>query len=277
MNKIVVKEYLGNKIEFKVVDGEVYANANQMASGFGGSKKLENWKNSPNTKRYIEALSRSLKNGERDLIIVNQGGRASEQGTWIHEKLVLSFARYLNVDFEIWTDEQIATLLREGRVEIKPIKKLEDKNPTEILEDNGRALNNFFSNLGLNIPKEIIASTAITTTTNMTGYDFSEVKMLLNKQDEEEYHSASGLLSRLNIKRNRTNEVLILLGLQQKGTTSMQKYALTDLGKNYGVERSYVNKGHQGYQILWKETLINYVKTRINEIPSEWVKYGDDE
>lgn len=47
--EIVVKEYLGNIIEFKMVDGHVYANANKMSIGFGGSKKLENWKASPNT------------------------------------------------------------------------------------------------------------------------------------------------------------------------------------------------------------------------------------
>lgn len=46
-------------VEFKVIDGEVYAKANTMTD----SKKLENWEASPNTKRYIEALenSRSLK------------------------------------------------------------------------------------------------------------------------------------------------------------------------------------------------------------------------
>lgn len=122
MNELIVKEYLGNGIEFKVVDGVVYANANKMASGFGGSKKLENWKASPNTKKYIEALERSLKSSERDLIIVNQGGKATEQGTWIHEKLILNFARYLNVEFELWCDEQIAILLREGEVSISKVK-----------------------------------------------------------------------------------------------------------------------------------------------------------
>lgn len=42
MKKSIIKNYSGNKIEFKIVEGEVYANANHMANGFGGSKKLEN-------------------------------------------------------------------------------------------------------------------------------------------------------------------------------------------------------------------------------------------
>ena len=102
MKKVIAKEYLGNRIEFKIIDGNVYANANQMAMGFGGSDKLKNWKKSENTKKYIEVLEKLLgKNYPTKLILVNQGGKAKEQGTWIHEKLVLNFARYLNVEFEL--------------------------------------------------------------------------------------------------------------------------------------------------------------------------------
>lgn len=160
MNELAVREYLGNKIEFKTIEGYVYANANQMANGFGGSDKLKNWKNSPNTKRYIEALEKSLgKNYPTELILVNQGGKAKEQGTWIHEKLILNFARYLNVEFKLWCDEQIATLLREGKVELQPkpmsiqqmmiitlqeqeklanrVDSIEDKVDNEIRVDNG--------------------------------------------------------------------------------------------------------------------------------------------
>lgn len=120
MENLVVREYLGNSIDFKMVEGHVYANANKMAEAFGGRVKLDNWKRSENTKRYIEALEKALReNHDTELIIVKQGGKADEQGTWIHEKLILNFARYLNVEFELWCDEQIATLLREGKVEVK--------------------------------------------------------------------------------------------------------------------------------------------------------------
>lgn len=119
MNELTVKEYLGNRIEFKMVDGHIYANANQMANGFGGSSKLRDWKASNNTKKYIEALEKSNSNKlEKISLVYSEEGRNG--GTWIHEKLVLNFARYLNVEFELWCDEQIATLLREGKVELQP-------------------------------------------------------------------------------------------------------------------------------------------------------------
>lgn len=116
-NKVIIKEYLGNNIEFKVVDGLVYANANKMAVGFGGSQKLADWKRSENTKRYIGALEKQCRDklGEISIVYSEEGRNG---GTWIHEKLILNFARYLNVEFELWCDEQITTLLREGTVSI---------------------------------------------------------------------------------------------------------------------------------------------------------------
>lgn len=151
-------------------------------------------------------------------------------------------------------------------------QRLYERSPQELLADNAIALNRMFESLNLNIPKELIVSTAIDGTRNSIGYDFPEVRLLLNKQDEEQYHSASGLLGRLGVKRNRTNETLVLLGLQIKGTTTMQPYALTELGKEYGVERTYTNKGHQGYEIKWKETLLGFVKDNFENIPKEFIK-----
>lgn len=138
MENLVVREYLGNSIEFKMVEGHVYANANRMAEAFGGSDKLKNWKNSPNTKRYIEALEKVIGKNYPSQLIQSQKGnsREFEQGTWIHEKLILNFARYLNVEFELWCDEQIATLLREGKVETKAKHTSDKKEVDEIKKRN---------------------------------------------------------------------------------------------------------------------------------------------
>lgn len=118
MNNLIVKEYLGNSIEFKMVDGCVYANATSMCKAFG--KQPSDWLKIKSTQEYIEELERSenLPNG---LVEVVQGGISQNQGTWIHEKLILDLARWLNVKFRVWCDEQIATLLRKGKVETRPL------------------------------------------------------------------------------------------------------------------------------------------------------------
>ena len=119
MNEIMVKEYLGNSIQFKMVDGHIYANATSMCKAFG--KQPSDWLKIKSTQEYINELQGvgTSSEGVKLVDIINDG---FNNGTWIHEKLVLDLARWLNVKFRVWCDEQIATLLREGKVEIKPKK-----------------------------------------------------------------------------------------------------------------------------------------------------------
>lgn len=116
MNEIV-KVFEGKEIMFKMVEGEVYAKANSMCD----SVKLDNWKRSANTKRYIKALKNKTSNNSvkiTEFIISEEGVKG---GSWIHEKLILNLARFISVDFELWCDEIIAELIREGKVElVKP-------------------------------------------------------------------------------------------------------------------------------------------------------------
>ncbi|MCD7978987.1 MAG: KilA-N domain-containing protein, partial [Fusobacterium sp.] len=104
----------------------VYANATSMCKAF--EKQPSDWLKIKSTQEYIDELNRSedFPNG---LVKVVQGGNdKSKQGTWIHEKLILDLARWLNVKFRVWCDEQIATLLREGEVKIKPASETQIKN-----------------------------------------------------------------------------------------------------------------------------------------------------
>ncbi|MGL5051262.1 MAG: hypothetical protein ACRC6E_11665, partial [Fusobacteriaceae bacterium] len=77
---------------------------------------------------------------------------------------------------------------------------------------------------------------------------------------------------RVGIKRNKTNLALIELGLQESGSTTMQPFVLTELGKKYGVERSFTNGQHQGYEIKLKESAEMFIKDNIDLLPMSWVK-----
>lgn len=134
MKDLIVKEYLGNGIEFKIIDGVVYANATSMCKAFG--KLPKDWLKTEQTQEYISELGRKEKS-PNGLVKVVQGGKANEQGTWIHEKLILDLARWLNVKFRVWCDEQIATLLREGNVSIKKVTDIQNKR-LEIMEMNAK-------------------------------------------------------------------------------------------------------------------------------------------
>ena len=126
-NSLMIREYLGNAIEFKIIKGEVYANATSMCRVFG--KEIRRWNALDSTKNYIRALTKKV---STELVIINQGG--IEQGTWIHERLVIKLAEWLDINFEIWCDEQIATLIREGEVSIKQLDSYMIDDPVERAE-----------------------------------------------------------------------------------------------------------------------------------------------
>lgn len=122
MTELIVKEYLGSKIEFKMINGEVYANATSMASAFeNGSQKLKDWKRSNKTKELMDELNKinEVENSHIELIISSRGGFDNGE-TFIHETLILDFAQYLSIGFRVWCQSQIATLIREGSVSLTP-------------------------------------------------------------------------------------------------------------------------------------------------------------
>ena len=121
MNNLVTKEYLGSNIEFKFVNGKVYANANSMAKAFeNGSQKLKDWKRSSKTQELIKELNEinGVENSHSELII-SESGTGTLNGTWIEENLMLDFAQYLNVKFKVWCNTNLTTLIREGSVTLK--------------------------------------------------------------------------------------------------------------------------------------------------------------
>lgn len=137
MSKIIIKEYLGNSIQFKMIEGHIYANATSMCKVFG--KRAQHWLELQATKEMINEISSEAGIPASQLIIVNKGNSSEfEQGTWIHEELILELASWLNVKFRRWAQQQIATLLREGKVEVN--SKITDENNKnkrlEIMEKN---------------------------------------------------------------------------------------------------------------------------------------------
>jgi hypothetical protein len=104
-------------MEFEIINGEVFANATIMCQAFGKSPK--DFLKTDKMDRYLNAISVRTKIPTGKLVETKQGG--TNQGTWIHEKLILKLAQWLDVDFELWCDEKIAELLRTGKVELDPI------------------------------------------------------------------------------------------------------------------------------------------------------------
>lgn len=107
MIALVKVEYLDVAVSFTE---DAWFNATAVADRFG--KRPIDWLRLPETERYIDALCRRSEVGKSHFTITRKGNsKKFEQGTWFHPKLAVPFARWLDVDFSVWCDEQIDKLL----------------------------------------------------------------------------------------------------------------------------------------------------------------------
>lgn len=106
-----------------------YVNITPIAKRF--NRKTADYLKLAKTQEYIKALVQKLSvEGnpvtEETLIFIVQSGIPQNQGTWLHPKLVIDFARWLNPEFALWCDEQIENILK--------AKQAEFKMPTTLIE-----------------------------------------------------------------------------------------------------------------------------------------------
>ncbi len=112
-NYLIEKSFNGTPVFFQT---NAFINATNIAATF--NKKPDTYLKTKRTKAYINALGKvlftdALKSAtkQNQLVTVVQGGKTENQGTWLHPKLAIDFARWLNPDFAVWCDMQIENIL----------------------------------------------------------------------------------------------------------------------------------------------------------------------
>lgn len=102
-------DYNGHQITIRD-DG--WFNATEAAARFG--QRPNEWLRLPSTERYMEALGRALgfDAGKSRIRLVTTSKVRGQSGTWMHPKLAVAFARWLNDDFAVWCDCQIDSIIR---------------------------------------------------------------------------------------------------------------------------------------------------------------------
>nr|DAO68927.1 MAG TPA: KilA protein [Caudoviricetes sp.] len=138
-----------------------YLNATAVASHFG--KRVKDFIKTEQNQEYIAALAESLSNGRKipleqnQLVIVKNGSSQNGGGTWLHPKLAIHFARWLDPKFAVWCDMQIEQLLS-GSLQPKPTKAL----PDGLTADQIETVKKLHNALVKSAPKEQQAKIAIT-------------------------------------------------------------------------------------------------------------------
>ncbi|MEI6207337.1 MAG: KilA-N domain-containing protein [Desulfuromonadales bacterium] len=114
--QIVKSDFQGNEITF---NNDGWFDATSAAAKFG--KRPVDWLNLSSTKEYIDALLELDRSEEISLLNRNQknrflkvqrGGKGKTDSTWLHPKLAVAFARWLDIKFAVWCDKQIDSIIR---------------------------------------------------------------------------------------------------------------------------------------------------------------------
>lgn len=85
---------------------DAWFNATMVAERF--EKRPVDWLNQEGTKEYVSALATLLKCEPKSLLKTKRGNNG---GTWMHPRMGVPFARWLDVRFGVWCDDQIYKIL----------------------------------------------------------------------------------------------------------------------------------------------------------------------
>ena len=118
-----------------------FLNATQIAKHFG--KRPNDYLLLEQTQNYISALiehfstTRKIVVQYNQIVIVQNGG--NNRGTWLHPKLAIHFARWLDPKFAVWCDEQIEHIIS-GSLKLEPAQPALPQLNDELVLSIGRVL-----------------------------------------------------------------------------------------------------------------------------------------
>lgn len=108
MSNIINLDFHGRGVSFTE---HGWFNATLAAGGFG--KRPVDWIRQQENQQYMDLLAEQL-NCEPGSLLKTRSGRYGG-GTWMHPKLAVRFAQWLDLRFALWCDLQIDELLRTGQ------------------------------------------------------------------------------------------------------------------------------------------------------------------
>jgi len=107
MTTQLITAQFGTMPVFFQTDG--FINATAIAKQF--NKVPKDFLRTKTTKEYIKAVGQICLLEQNQLVKVKNGGNTQEVGTWLHPKLAIFFARWLDARFAVWCDLQIEKIL----------------------------------------------------------------------------------------------------------------------------------------------------------------------
>ena len=116
MQKFVIETKSGKIVELDCsifeVDSNEMVNLTKIAKACG--TRLQEWKDSPRTKEFVNALDEANGNSVSCLSVENGNG------TFAHREVALDYAMWVSPRFKVWCIKALDELFQTGKVELKP-------------------------------------------------------------------------------------------------------------------------------------------------------------
>lgn len=249
MSKLITKQYEHEGKSIDVLFTETaFFNATVAAKAFG--KKPIDWLRQDSTKEYLNAVCAQTTLEQNQLVRTVNGGNAP--GTWLHSKLAVPYARWLNVRFAVWCDDVIFGLLRG-----EPTPQQQSYTHARALTIDEQAVNKLECTLKagdlLKAPLHIVQQEAVKDVRKETGIDYTNLLVHAEAQQaikpEEVMMEPTQLAGELNFKNAvDVNKWLCDLGFQTKHN---KRWKPTDKGQEYCFIHSWNVKNKSGYNLKW--------------------------
>jgi len=139
---LVLASYKDTPVSFNT-DG--FLNATKVAKQF--NKRTKDFLRTKETKEYVSELAKTMGRicltEQNQIVTVVQGGDPENQGTWIHPKLAIYFARWCSANFAVWCDQQIEKILKDKilKCKIQDQKVISGKEQNSFAELMGAIFN----------------------------------------------------------------------------------------------------------------------------------------
>ena len=187
-----------------------YLNATSIAKKF--NKRPADYLKTEPTRNYMKSITNIIVIPLNQLVIVKKGSSTNGGGTWLHPKLAIDFARWLNSDFAVWCDMQIEKILHPAPIALKTLPAPRAKTYiTGGLEKHQQdEINDMIALLVENVPQDKKAKTKIMIYSAInTKFGTKGMKHGYKNIAPEHFESITQLIARLPIEGE-------LLPLQQK-------------------------------------------------------------
>lgn len=229
-----------------------------MAKATG--KRVNNWTQLESTKEFLTTLESITGIPVIDSKVGGVGIPENERGTWAIEEVAIDFAQWCSVEFRIWVNRQIKTLMTTGKVELS-----HQQQPTQDIDVNELSI----LRLGLtSVNPALVDGFILNEVGKVKPHLLPQIneahKLLASTTDIPEVLMTPTLIGKeLNITAIKVNKLLTAAGYQIKNVNKSKgspDYIATEKGKPYSelTMATGRNGDNTTYQHLkWNRSIID--------------------